>query len=63
MDFWKVIFLEALFFQRKYNPQVRDPTRDVQVTGELIRRGQCVSSSDGMITEELIGMERALALA
>ena len=56
-------FLEELFFQRKYNPQVRDPTHDVQVRGELISRGQCLVSTDGVLTEEWIGMERTAALA
>jgi hypothetical protein len=31
MDLWKVIFIEELFFQRKVNPEVRDPTYYVQV--------------------------------
>jgi len=56
-------FLEELFFQRKYNPQIRDPTHDVQVRGELISRGQCIAATDGVITEEWIGMDRAAALA
>jgi len=57
MDLWKVIFIEELFFQRKVNPEVMDPTYDVRVRGELISREQCIASTDGMITEEWIRMD------